>query len=57
MNAKEYISHKIKKLKKEGYEDPKQRVAIAMSMARQKGKDVPEKKKGSFKKLGKHLGK
>jgi hypothetical protein len=58
MNAKEYVSKKISKLKKEGYDDPKQRIAVAMSMARQKGMKVPEKKeKRSFKRLGKHFGK
>lgn len=58
MNAKQFISNKIKKLKEEGYQDPKQRIAMAMSMAREKGHKVPEKKeKPSFKRLGKHFGK
>lgn len=43
--AAKYMGHKISKLKDEGYEDPKQRVAIAMSMAREKGMKVPAKKK------------
>lgn len=40
--AQEYISDKIKKLRKEGYE-PKQAEAIAYSYARKRGYDVPEK--------------
>lgn len=35
-NARAWISKKIKKLADEGYDDPKQRVAIAYSMARKK---------------------
>lgn len=57
MKSKEYISHKIHKLAQEGYTDPKQRVAIAYSMAKQKGYKVPDKKKkkGNFNKVSKYL--
>lgn len=41
--AQEFISHKISKLADEGY-PPKQRVAIAFSIAREKGFEVPRKK-------------
>lgn len=41
--AQGYVSHKISKLADEGYDDPKQRVAIAMSMGRKKGYDIPKK--------------
>lgn len=39
--AREFISHKIKVLKKEGYKDPKQREAIALNIAREHGYKVP----------------
>lgn len=44
--AKKFISKKIKKLKEEGY-DQKQAIAIAYSMAKEKGFDVPIKSKSS----------
>jgi hypothetical protein len=45
--AQEFVSKKISKLADEGYTDPKQRVAIAMSYARKAGyKGLKEKRKG-----------
>lgn len=41
--ASAFVSHKIKKLREEG-RPLKQSVAIALSMARQKGLKVPKKK-------------
>lgn len=41
--AESYISHKMEKMKNED-KPQKQKVAIAMSMARQKGMKVPKKK-------------
>lgn len=41
--AGKYVSSKISRLKREGYKDPKQRVAIALSMAREEGYDVGSK--------------
>lgn len=40
-----WMGGKIRKLMKEGYKDPKQRVAIALNMARDRGYDIPESKK------------
>lgn len=39
-NKAGYMRSKIKKLKEEGYKDPKQRVAIALSYAKKKGYKV-----------------
>jgi hypothetical protein len=41
--AQKFVSSKIHKLRKEGM-PPKQRVAISLSMAREKGYKVPERK-------------
>jgi hypothetical protein len=41
----EWISKKIEKLAAEGYDDPKQRVAIALSMWKEKVKKLPVPKK------------
>jgi DNA-binding MurR/RpiR family transcriptional regulator len=43
------ISKNISKLKSEGYSDPKQRVAIALSTARKSGADIPKPRKPKVK--------
>jgi hypothetical protein len=47
------ISANISELKKSGYEDPKQRVAIALSQARKSGAKIPQPGvQGKAKKVG-----
>ena len=42
--ASKFVGHKIRLLAKEGYKFPKQRVAIALNLARSEGFKIPKRR-------------